>query len=101
MRDMPIKGKKPIAATGNNRKEDIMTLCIDSQLTLRDLETYIKVQMDDPRYEEIDMDPVLDLILHAQRRLDKGDYMPRVVSEAMVSLDEYLLAISSCEACAI
>ena len=78
-----------------------MTLSIDSQLTLKDLDTYIKVQMDDPRYEDIDMDPVLDLILHAQQRLDKGDYMPRVVSEAMVSLDEYLLAIASCEACAI
>ncbi len=101
MRDMPIRGKKPIAASGNNSKENTMTLSIDSQLTLKDLDTYIKVQMDDPRYEDIDMDPVLDLILHAHRRLDKGDYMPRVVSEAMVSLDEYLLAIANCEACAI
>ena len=79
-----------------------MTLCIDTQLTLKDLETYIKVQLDDPRYQHIGMDPILDIILHAKRRLIRGDYMPRVVSEAMVSLDEYLLAASDCETpCAI
>ena len=78
-----------------------MTTCLDTQLTLKDLETYIKVQLDDPRYQSVETDPILDIIIHAQRRLDKGDFMPRVVSEAMVSLDEYLLAIASCEACAI
>ena len=78
-----------------------MTLCIDTQLTLRDLETYIKVQLDDPRYEHVSMDPILDIILHAKRRLHRGDYMPRVVSEAMVSLDEYLLLMSDCETCAM
>lgn len=78
-----------------------MTLCIDTQLTLRDLETYIKVQLDDPRYAHAGMDPILDIILHAKQRLVRGDYMPRVVSEAMVSLDEYLLLMSDCEACAI
>lgn len=83
------------------RKEDTMTLCLDTQLTLKDLETYIKVQLDDPRYQDIDVDPILDIILHSKRRLAKGDYMPRVVSEAMVSLDEYLLATASYETCAI
>lgn len=79
-----------------------MTLCIDTQLTLKDLETYIRVQLDDPRYRHIGMDPILDIILHAKRRLIRGDYMPRVVSEAMVSLDEYLLAASDCESpCAL
>lgn len=78
-----------------------MTLCIDTQLTLRDLETYIKVQLDDPRYRQIGMDPILDIILHAKRRLIRGDYMPRVVSEAMVSLDEYLLLMSDCEPCTL
>ncbi len=78
-----------------------MTLCIDTQLTLRDLETYIKVQLDDRRYAHIGMDPILDIILHAKRRLGKGDYMPRVVSEAMVSLDEYLLTMSDCESCSM
>ena len=78
-----------------------MTLCIDTQLTLRDLETYIKVQLDDPRYGHIAMDPILDIILHAKQRLLRGDYMPRVVSEAMVSLDEYLLLMSDCEPCAM
>lgn len=78
-----------------------MTLCIDTQLTLRDLETYIKVQLDDPRYRHIAMDPILDIILHAKRRLVRGDYMPRVVSEAMVSLDEYLLLMTDCETCSI
>ena len=78
-----------------------MTLCIDTQLTLRDLETYIKVQLDDPRYAHIGMDPILDIILHAKRRLSRGDYMPRVVSEAMVSLDEYLLMVSDCESCSM
>ncbi|EDY83389.1 hypothetical protein VDG1235_3016 [Verrucomicrobiia bacterium DG1235] len=78
-----------------------MTLCIDTQLTLRDLETYIKVQLDDPRYAHISMDPVLDIILHAKNRLLRGDYMPRVVSESMVSLDEYLMFTSDCEACAV
>lgn len=78
-----------------------MTLCIDTQLTFKDLETYIKVQMDDPRHRLIDVDPILDIILHSKRRLAKGDYMPRVISEAMVSLDEYLLAYGHYEACAI
>lgn len=78
-----------------------MTLCIDTQLTLKDLETYIKVQLDDPRYSHIAMDPILDIILHAKRRLDRGDYMPRVISEAMISLDEYLLVVSDCESCAL
>lgn len=78
-----------------------MTTCLDTQLTIKDLETYIKVQLDDPRYQSVDTDPILDIIIHAQRRLDKGDFMPRVVSEAMVSLDEYLLAISSMEACTV
>ena len=79
-----------------------MTLCIDTQLTLRDLETYIKVQLDDPRYAHISMDPVFDIILHAKNRLIRGDYMPRVVSESMVSLDEYLMLNADCEtACMI
>ncbi len=78
-----------------------MTLCIDTQLTLRDLETYIKVQLDDPRYAPLDMDPVLDIILHAKRRLVRGDYMPRVVSEAMISVDEYLILAADCEGCAV
>lgn len=78
-----------------------MTLCIDTQLTLRDLETYIKVQLDDPRFAHIGMDPILDIILHAKKRLLRGDYMPRVVSESMVSLDEYLLLMSDFETCAI
>ena len=78
-----------------------MTLCIDTQLTLKDLETYIKVQLDDHRFAQVAMDPILDIILHAKRRLDRGDYMPRVISEAMVSLDEYLLLMSDCESCAL
>ncbi len=78
-----------------------MTLCIDTQLTLRDLETYIKVQLDDPRYAHIGMDPVLDIILHAKKRLFRGDYMPRVVSESMVSLDEYLMLATDCETACI
>ncbi|MEM9161200.1 MAG: hypothetical protein AAGB46_19310 [Verrucomicrobiota bacterium] len=78
-----------------------MTLCIDTQLTIRDLETYIKVQLDDPRYSSVGMDPILDIILHSKRRLAKGDYMPRVVSEAMVALDEYLLTSADCETCLI
>lgn len=78
-----------------------MTLCIDTQLTIRDLETYIKVQLDDPRYQHISMDPILDIILHAKRRLNRGDYMPRVVSEAMVNLDEYLMLAADCEPCSI
>ena len=78
-----------------------MTLSIDTQLTLKDLETYIKVQLDDPRYASVKMDPILDIILHSKRRLMKGDYMPRVISEAMVNLDEYLLAETHCESCLI
>ena len=78
-----------------------MTLCTDTQLTLRDLETYIKAQLDDPHYANVSMDPILDIILHAQGRLNKGDYMPRVVSESMVSLDEYLLVAAGYETCSI
>lgn len=78
-----------------------MTLCIDTQLTLRDLETYIKVQLDDPRYSEVAMDPILDIILHAKKRLVNGDYMPRVVAEAMIGLDEYLMVYADCETCSI
>ena len=78
-----------------------MTTCIDMQLTLKDLESYIKEQLEDPRYSGIRIDPILDIILHSKRRLENGDYMPRVVSEAMVSLDEYLLEYSGLEACII
>lgn len=76
-----------------------MTLCIDTQLTLKDLETYIKVQLDDPRNRSVDIDPILDIMLHAKRRLANGDFLPRVVSEAMVTLDEYLFDANSCEPC--
>lgn len=78
-----------------------MTTCIDAQLTIKDLEAYIKDQLEDPRYSGIKTDPILDIFLHCQRRLENGDYMPRVVSEAMVSLDEYLLDYSGLEACII
>jgi len=78
-----------------------MTMCIDTHLTIKDLEAYIKDQLADPRYSGIKVDPILDIILHCQRRLANGDYMPRVVSEAMVSLDEYLLDYSGLEACVI
>jgi len=76
-----------------------MSLCIDTQLTLKDLETYIKVQLDDTRNKSVKIDPILDIMLHAQRRLDNGDFLPRVVSEAMVTLDEYLYDATSCEPC--
>jgi len=55
--------------------------------------------MEDPRHAHIKFDPILDIILHCQKRLENGDYMPRVVSEGMVSLDEYLLESSSLETC--
>ncbi len=78
-----------------------MTTCIDTQLTIKDLESYIKDQLEDPRYAGIRIDPILDIIIHSKKRLDNGDYMPRVVSEAMVSLDEYLLEHAGLEACII
>lgn len=76
-----------------------MPASIDPRLTIKDLEFYIKEQMEDPRHAGVKFDPILDIILHCQRRLENGDYMPRVVSEAMVSLDEYLLQHSSFESC--
>jgi hypothetical protein len=45
------------------------------------------------------VDPILDIILHCKRRLANGDYMPRVVCEAMVCLDEYLLDYAGFETC--
>ncbi len=78
-----------------------MTTCIDTHLTIKDLESYIRDQLGDPRYSGIKVDPILDIILHSQRRLANGDYMPRVVSEAMVSLDEYLLDYAGFESCVI
>ena len=77
-----------------------MPTSIDTRLTIKDLESYIKEQMDNPRHTGVQFDPILDIILHCQKRLENGDYMPRVVSEAMVSLDEYLLECSSLETCA-
>ncbi|OUW16643.1 MAG: hypothetical protein CBD18_06500 [Opitutales bacterium TMED158] len=74
---------------------------IETQLTLGDLETYIKTQLEDPRYSHVGIDPILDIILHSKRRLDNGDYMPRIVSEAMASVDEYLFDFSEFEACAV
>lgn len=71
-----------------------MTLLLETTLTIKDLESYIKAQLEDPRYSRIDYDPILDIMLHAQRRLANGDYMQRVIPEAMVSFDEYIL----CEA---
>lgn len=78
-----------------------MTLCIDTQLTLRDLEIYIKVQLDRPHAARVNMDPILDIILHAKKRLLRGDYMPRVISESMISLDEYLTYSSHYESCIV
>lgn len=74
---------------------------IETQLTIGELETYIKTQLNDPRYSNVKMDPILDIILHSKRRLDNGDYMPRVVSESMASVDEYLFDYAGLEACAI
>ena len=76
-----------------------MTTCIETQLTIKDLESYIKDQLEDSRYSGIRVDPILDIILHCKRRLANGDYMPRVVSEAMVYLDEYLLDYAGFETC--
>ena len=76
-----------------------MPTSIDTRLTMKDLESYIKEQMGDPRHAGVEFDPILDIILHCQKRLENGDYMPRVVSEAMVSLDEYLLERSSLKTC--
>ena len=74
---------------------------IDTQLTIADLESYIRDQLDDIRFTSVKIDPILDIILHSKRRLDNGDYMPRVVSEAMASVDEYLYDCVELEACAI
>lgn len=74
---------------------------IETQLTIGDLETYIKVQLEDPHYSSIEIDPILDIILHSKRRLDNGDYMPRVVSESMASLDEYFFEHAELEVCSI
>jgi hypothetical protein len=74
---------------------------IETQLTIGDLETYIKIQLESPSYSNVNMDPILDIILNSKRRLNNGDYMPRVVSEAMASLDAYLFDRSELEAFAI
>ena len=76
-----------------------MTTYIETQQTIKDLESYIKDQLEDSRYSGIRVDPILDIILHCKRRLANGDYMPRVVSEAMVCLDEYLLDYAGFETC--
>lgn len=68
-----------------------MTLLLETTLTIKDFESYIKEQLDDPRYRHIEFDPILDIILHAKRRIARGDYMQRVISEAMVNFDEYIL----------
>ncbi len=76
-------------------------MTIETQLTIGDLETYIKAQLEDPSYSCVEIDPILDIIIHSKRRLGNGDYMPRVVSEAMASLDEYLFDHVELETCAI
>ncbi|MBT3483385.1 MAG: hypothetical protein HN457_18360 [Opitutales bacterium] len=76
-------------------------MTIETQLTIGDLETYIKVQLEDPCFACVEVDPILDIIIHSKHRLENGDYMPRVVSEAMASLDEYLFDHVELEACAI
>lgn len=81
------------------QEEKTMPTSIDTRLAIKDLESYIKDQMGDPRRAGVKFDPILDIILHCQKRLENGDYMPRVVSEAMVSLDEYLLDRASPETC--
>ena len=78
-----------------------MTTSIDTRLTIKDLEAYSTDQLEDPSNTGIDYDPILDIILHCQRRLENGDFMPRVVSEAMVSLDEYLLERANLETCIV
>lgn len=83
-----------------NRRENTMTLCLENTLlTIADLESHIKTQLEDPQYSDVQTDPLLDIILHAQQRLAKGDFQQRVISEAMVSCDEYLLCSSNYELC--
>ena len=58
---------------------------------IKALEERIHKDLKDPRYEGIRMDPILDIISLAQRRIDTGAYQKRVIDEALLQVDEYLM----------
>ena len=58
---------------------------------IKALEARIHKDLKDPRYEGISMDPILDIISLAQRRIDTGAYQKRVIDEALLQVDEYLM----------
>ncbi len=79
-----------------------MTLCLENTLlTIGDLESHIRGQLQDSQYASVKIDPLLDIILHAKQRLIRGDFQQRVISEAIVSCDEYLLCTSDYEMCSV
>ncbi len=79
-----------------------MTLCLENTLlTIADLESHIKSQLEDTQYAGVKVDPLLDIILHAKQRLERGDFQQRVITEAMVSCDEYLLCSAGYEVCTV
>ena len=61
--------------------------------TIHDLEEYIKEDLEDPRYKGIDVDPLLDILSFAIKRINEGGWEERVVSEAMTQIDEYIMCL--------
>ena len=59
--------------------------------TIHDLEVYIQEDLQDPRYKDVPIDPLLDIVSFAQGRIKDGGFEDRVVGEAMVHIDEYFL----------
>ena len=68
-----------------------MGFCIDNTLTLKDLNEYNKGHLQNPDYHGVDVDPILDILNFAIKRIDNGDFTPRVVSESMAAIDKELI----------
>lgn len=56
--------------------------------SMLDLYEYVRIRI--LKHENLDMDGILDIILFAQKRIRRGDFITRVIAEAFVHIDDYL-----------
>ena len=58
---------------------------------LSELEDYVRFQLEDPRYNDVGMDELLDIVSLANKRLETGAYHKRVLEESKQQVDDFLL----------
>jgi hypothetical protein len=65
------------------------------ELEIKDLYKYIEVRVSE--FNEVNMDDILDIILFAQKRIERGDFVTRVIFESFTHIDDYLFFLNDFE----